>query len=51
MNWIQSLMKQRNFVDITGGNKTVNKAVITTKHSTTSKYSPPKRADCMIGKV
>ena len=51
MNWLQSLMKQRTFVDMTGENKTMNKAVITTKHSTTSKCDPPKCAGCMLSKV
>ena len=51
MNWLQSLMKQRTFVDMTGGNKTVNKAIISTKHSTTSKCAQPKCAGCLLGKA
>ena len=44
-------MKQRTFIDMTGENKTMNKAVITTKHSTTSKCDPPKCAGCMLDKA
>ena len=51
MNWFQFIMKQRTFVDMIGGNKTVNKAVITTKHSTTAKCAPLKCAGCMLGKA
>ena len=51
MNWLQSLMKQRTFVDMTGGNKTVNKAIISTKHSATSKYAQSKYAGCLLDKT